>query len=232
MLSTLYSHTVLQSCEIVGILPAEELALKKALYASLVQESSKNKSSDTEASPLKLEPDTGHQEHEVICLSSPDISDDESQGKAVHGRTSQPVSSCPSSPLSSNSMHLCLSSSSSWSTSSECSSSSFDSLFSPSSWSPVDKKKLNKRQSSKGKGKEGKSVPKKSLTFDEKSEWGRVGVKSRTVCEEKPSVVVQEKPKRQTARKSALVCRDDGVKDTPYQAQSKFVANHVPSALR
>lgn len=221
----------------MGILPAEELALRKALYASLVQESSK---SNTETSPvkkIKLEKDTAEPSGiNIICLSSPDLSEDDSNGSKIPGKNSQPVSSCPSSPQSSNSMHLCLSSSSWASASSDSSNSSCDSLFSP--WSPLAKKKMTKKRLSKSKAKEGKLVlPKGLLDFGGKHELGSVKFKSGGDREKKPDVIPAKSTgvKQQTARKSASqvdVGKDDGLKDAPYQAQRKFAANHIPPPIR
>ena len=241
----------------MGILPAEELALRRALYASLMQhDSPKKKSSDTEMIPthkiklerdldmvpepakrIKLERDGGNvSDIDVICLSSPDLSDDDyspQESKNVD-TGSLPVSSCPSSPQSyssTNSLHLCLSSSSSWYSASESSSSSCDSLFSP--WNPSTKKKRKQARKSKGKS----AQQKKTLNFDGKSEVGRVGVKLKgSIDQDNKSDAAKGKP-RQTARKSAARVKpeefkDGDLKDVPFQAQRKFVANHVPQPIR
>jgi hypothetical protein len=237
------------------MLPAEELALKRALYASLMQESPKKKPlSDGETTPvkkIKLEYETGPLQAkknkevsdtdmllplerlnlqqniegsniDVICLSSPDLSEDESQGSSNIDQALTVVSSCPSSPMSyrsTNSLHLCLSSSSSssWCSGSESSDSSCDSLFSP--WRPGIKKR---KKMSKGKGKVGKSAPPKKglLNCEEKCDMGSVGTR-------KPDG--DHRGKQQTARKSAAPFRPD-IEDS--QAHRKFATNHVPPAMR
>lgn len=228
----------------MGILPAEELALRRALYASLVHESPKRKPGDAKTTPThkirdpgvvpepakrsKLERvDNKISEIDVICLSSPDLSDDDSHERNAEGG-SLPVSSCPSSPQSyrsTNSLHLCLSSSSSWYSASESSSSSCDSLFSP--WNPGAKRKRKQVGKSKGKFAEQKRAP----NFDRKSDMGRVGVKHKD--RDSKSCAAKVRPK-QTARKSASKIKLDDSKDgdVPFQAQRKFVANQVPPPIR
>lgn len=203
----------------MGILPAEEVALNKALKASLIQDSAKSHSTASPAKKFKLEPAL---EEPITHLSSPDLSDDDSQNLNF---ASHPVSSCPSSPLSyqsTNSLHLCLSSSS-WSTSSQAS--SCDSLFSP--WSPGTKKASKKQPVHSNTREVGTTASKRLLEFDGNIVGGSSGGDAKLEGTKGTFERVQ------TARKSAIrVESNDDLKEAPFQVQRKFASNHVPLPVR
>lgn len=224
-------HFDLQSCEIVGILPAEEAALKRALQASLVPESSKRKKDNvTPADKIKsdvIEIISDDPYIDCTGLSSPDLSDQEMlNGSPFNFRQSGASGnshlSSPQSTYSTNSLHLFLSSSP-WITP-ESSSSSSDSLFSP--WSPNLKSKSSKRAASKGKTKKGAGTDadlksKRTLEFGKSEKAVLDGKRPKSPAK------LKGKGRVPTARKSAF-SKETTPKDNIYQAQRKFAANHTP----
>lgn len=259
---------MLQSCEIVGILPKEEAALTRALYASLLPEQpsktttttapssliSSISPSSSSAAPLVITPadrtksETPDNEHNSTCsrLSSPELSDPDCLSGVGDGGGGAPANlasgSCPSSPQSTNSLHLCLSSSSWLSSDSSISNSSCDSLFLP--WSsgsdskPPPHPKTSKGQAKKLKGPRKKlKRAKRTLGFGEsrgsvgaagrgKVDGGR-GKRNGEQCKGKGASVGDVcGDKVPTAKKSA--CNGGKDANAPIQAQRKFAANHTP----
>lgn len=248
----------MQSCEVVGILPAEELALRRALYASLGPEA-KNKDASSAHKRIKIEEQVDEFSElgiaaaatatatSCIRLSSPELCDNyDSQSRCLErgGASSHPVSSCPSTPRSSvESLHLRLSPCSSWASTSDHSTindDSCDSLFSP--WSPTMTKKMHMPK----KAKKGLDLAsKRMLDFD----WGssatdvgrgvathrgraKAGARGRgrgkRARNATPSPAKPPGVKVQTARKSAYNSESVSRESTPFQAHRKFPANHIP----
>ena len=209
----------------MGILPAEEMALRRALYASLIQDSQKSKKPDkpspfnkTEKEQCDIQKD--FHPGEILHLSSPELYEQDSSIKSplLFGQ----ADSHPSSPLSyhsNTSLHLCLSTSS-WTTTDSGSSS--DSLFSP--WSPEPVSKAVKPVKKKHRLK--KNQDKKNLVE---------GELKGTLEYSEDEVIVSKKRNRKgmkgvRGRRKKL--KDDGcvdvTKTSTYMAQRKFATNHTP----
>lgn len=249
------------------MLPAEEAAINRALYASLINDKKLNEDTPTK-SRIKIEPASGDEvesiepdgrikvetnEEEVHVLrsdfkthlnagieyidvdaiSSPELSSH--SGGSTPSKDFELRSPCsyPSSPQSyrsTNSLHLCLSSGSS----SSSSWSSFESNSDSDSLSPWNSPAPKISRRNKNSSKVLKS--KRTLNFEASS--GTVVGKKGRIGKRGP----KGKGRLQTAKKSAVQVtvpldidsnsresRDSSMsKDPPYQAQRKFATNYPP----
>ena len=217
---------VFQSCEIVGMLPAEEAAIRRALYASLTEDKKPSPTktkikveppSDEEMDvqpAVEVEVETSDNELEVMpstsldisedyidvdALSSPELSesDQSTMDKGFGHSTESSYASSPQSYRSTNSLHLCLSSGSSSSSWLSFDSSS-ESSDSPSPWnSPASKRKPLPKAST------GPAVSKskRMLNFDGSNGTAPRGKKGKYSKMKGPA---KGKARLQTAKKSAM----------------------------